>query len=64
MDSERALQLRVDPPGSGAEVQTPTFRESGVTNSEVTGKRRYKLQGRGKAEIRTPMFRKSGNYMA
>ncbi|KIK72936.1 hypothetical protein PAXRUDRAFT_21417 [Paxillus rubicundulus Ve08.2h10] len=30
MDSKRALQLRVDPPGGGAEVRTPTFRESGI----------------------------------
>ncbi|KIK73318.1 hypothetical protein PAXRUDRAFT_20989 [Paxillus rubicundulus Ve08.2h10] len=33
MDSEQALQLRVDPPGGGAEVRTPGSRESGGTNS-------------------------------
>ncbi|KIK75824.1 hypothetical protein PAXRUDRAFT_18650 [Paxillus rubicundulus Ve08.2h10] len=50
MDSEWALQLRADPPGGGAEVRTPTFLKSGVTNSEVAGKRRYKLRHFGKAD--------------
>ncbi|KIK77258.1 hypothetical protein PAXRUDRAFT_167416 [Paxillus rubicundulus Ve08.2h10] len=44
MGSEWPLELRADLPGSGAEVQTPTFRESGFTNSDVLGKWRYKLQ--------------------
>ncbi|KIK76137.1 hypothetical protein PAXRUDRAFT_18420 [Paxillus rubicundulus Ve08.2h10] len=51
MDSEWVLQLRVDLPGGGAEVQTPTFWESGSTNSGVTGKRRYELRRSGKAEL-------------
>ncbi|KIK72763.1 hypothetical protein PAXRUDRAFT_21611 [Paxillus rubicundulus Ve08.2h10] len=63
MDSEQALQLRVDLPGGGAEARTPMFRESGVTNSKVAGKRRYKLRGHGKVEIQTPTFQKSGVAM-
>ncbi|KIK73291.1 hypothetical protein PAXRUDRAFT_21020 [Paxillus rubicundulus Ve08.2h10] len=44
MDSEQALQLRVDPLPGGAE-------ESGGTNSGVAGKRRYELRRSGKAEL-------------